>query len=113
MSALFLELARTILFLSASPPHVQIEDDLLNGGPCPTWRTSKTLPVVRLAKHKLSVSVGAVVRVELLATTLSGKHMVTVLPSFVLAKHLQRLESLVTDITEVNPLSLLYSVPPH
>ena len=23
------------------PPHVQIEDDLLNGGPCPTWRSGK------------------------------------------------------------------------
>ena len=23
------------------PPHVQIEDDLLSGGPCPTWRSGK------------------------------------------------------------------------
>ena len=29
MSALFLELARTVLFLSSYPPQVQIEDDLL------------------------------------------------------------------------------------
>ena len=37
MSALFLELAIIALFLSSSPPpHVQIENDLLNGGPCPT-----------------------------------------------------------------------------
>ena len=53
------------------------------------------------------MSVDAVVGVELLATTLAGKHMATVLPNFVLARHLQRLESFVTDITGVNPLSLL------
>ena len=34
------------------PPQVQIEDDLLNGGPC---------PVVRLSPHKLILSVDAVV----------------------------------------------------
>ena len=67
---------------------------------------AKILPVVRLATHKLIVSADAVVGVTLLATTLSGKHMTTVLPNFVLARHLQRLESFVTDITGVNPLSL-------
>ena len=41
MSALFLELARTVLFLSSSHLHVFIKDDLLNGGPCPTWRSGK------------------------------------------------------------------------
>ena len=52
--------------------------------------------------------------VELLATTLAGKHIATVLPNFVLAKHMQRLESFVTDITGVNPLSLsLVLCPPH
>ena len=61
----------------------------------------------------LCVSVDAVVGVELLATTLSGKHMATVLPNFVLARHLKKLESFVTDITWVNPLSLLCFVPPH
>ena len=25
------------------PPHVQIEDDLLSVGPCPTWRSKKKL----------------------------------------------------------------------
>ena len=74
---------------------------------------SQTLPVVRLATHKLIVSIDAVVGVVLLATTLAGKHMATVLPNFVLARHLQRLESFVTDITGVNPLSLLCFVPPH
>ena len=74
---------------------------------------AKTLPVVRLVTHKLIVSVDAVVGVELLATTLADKPMATVLPNFVLARHLQRLESFVTDITGVNPLSLLTFVPPH
>ena len=59
------------------------------------------------------MSVNAVVWVELLDTTLAGNHMATVLPNFVLARHLQRLESFVTDITGVNPLSLLCVVPPH
>ena len=65
MSALFLELARTVLFLSSS--HVQI---------------------------------------ELLATTFTGKHIATVLLNIVLDRQLQRLESFVTDITGMNPLSL-------
>ena len=92
------------------PPHVQIEDDLLDGGPC---KVAKALHVVRLAKHKLLVTVDAVVGLELLATTLADKHMATVLPNFVLVRRWQRLESLVTDITGVNPLSLLCFVPPH
>ena len=69
MSALFLDLARTVLFLSS-------------------W-------------------------VELPATTLAGKHMGTLLPNCVRSRHLQRLESFATDITGVNPLSLLCVVPPH
>ena len=72
---------------------------------------AKTLPVVWLATHKLIVSVDAVGGVELLATTLAGKHIATVLPNFVLAKHLQRLESVVTDITGVNHLSLVLCPP--
>ena len=36
---------------------------------------------------------------QALATTLAGKHMATVLPNFALARHLQRVESIVTDIT--------------
>ena len=109
MSALFLEMARTVLFLPSSP---QIEDDLLNGGPCPT-RSGKNSSFSELATHKLIVSVDAVVGVELLATTLAGKNIAKVLSNFVLARHLQRLESLVTDITGVNSLSLLCCVPPH
>ena len=74
---------------------------------------TKNLPVVRLATHELIVSADAVVGVILLATTLAGKNIATVLPNFVLARHLQRLESFVTDITGVIPLSLLCFVPPH
>ena len=55
---------------------------------------AKTLPVVRLAIQKLIVSVDAVVAVELLATTLAGKHIATVLPNFVLAKYLKELKAL-------------------
>ena len=66
---------------------------------------------MRLATHKLIVSVDAVVGVQLLTTTLASKHIATVLPNVVLARHLQRLESFVTDITEVNPFSLLCFVP--
>ena len=66
---------------------------------------AKTLPVVRLATHKLIVSVDAVVGVELFPTSLAGKHIANELPNVVLAKHLQKLESFVTDITGVNPLS--------
>ena len=78
MSALLVELARTILFLS-SPPHVQSEDALLEGVSCPTWRSCKTLPLVRLATHKLLVYGEAVFVLELLAITLSDKHKANVL----------------------------------
>ena len=60
----------------------------------PHGEVAKTLPMLRLATHKLNVSVDAVVGVELLATTLAGKHMAIVLPHFVLARNLQRLENL-------------------
>ena len=49
----------------------------------------------------------------LLIGTLAGKHMATMPPNFVLARHLQRLESFVTDITGVNPLSLLCALSPY
>ena len=39
---------------------------------------SKALPVVRLASHKLIVSVDDVVGLELLSTTLANTHMATV-----------------------------------
>ena len=100
---------RPLLFLLSS--HVQIEDDLLNCGPCPTWKSGKTLPVVRLNTHKLIMSFDAVVGIELLATTLAGKHIATV-PNFVLARHLQTLESFVADITGWT-LSISCALSPH
>ena len=112
MSALFLELAITVLFLSSSPHTFRsrmISSMLVLA---PHEEVAKILPVVRLATHKLIVSVDAVVGIDLLATTLAGKHIATVLPNFVLARHLQTLGSFVTDITGVNPLSLLCFVPP-
>ena len=74
---------------------------------------AKTLPVVRVATHKLLVSVVAVVGVELLATTVAEKHIALVLPNLVLARYLQRLKSLVTDITGLNPFSPWRFVPLH
>jgi hypothetical protein len=47
--------------------------------------------------------------VEFLAPTLADKHMANVLPNYMLAMHWQRLEILVTDITEVNPVDLCLS----
>ena len=99
MSALFLKLDRTVLFLSSSlAPHREV---------------SKVLPVVRLETKKILLSVDAVVGLELLATTIAEKHMATLLPNDVLARRSQRLESLFTYITEVNPLSLLCDLSPH
>ena len=46
----------------------------------PHGELAKILPVVRLATHKLIESVDTVVGVEILATTLSGKHMTTAVP---------------------------------
>ena len=54
----------------------------------------------------------AVVCLELFATLLADKHMATVLPNFVLVSRSQRLDSLVTSITGVNPLILVCFVPP-
>ena len=96
MSALFLELDRTVLFLSSPlAPHGEVAIDL---------------PLVRLATKKLLVSVDAVVGLKLHGTPLADKHMATVLPNCVLVRRSQRLESLFTDITGVNPLCF---VPPH
>ena len=108
MSALFLELARIALFFSS--PHMfrlRMIFSIVVFAPLGEVG-KKTLSVVRHAKHKLIVSVDAVVGVELLVSTLADKHIATVL-----AKQLQRLESFVTDITGVNPLSLLCFFTPH
>ena len=54
------------------------------------------------------MSVNANIGADFLATTLADKHMAIVLPNYMLVMHWQRLEILVTDITEVN-LSLAFS----
>ena len=73
---------------------------------------TQSLPVVRIATHKLLVYVDAVDWVELLATNLSDKHMAIQLSNFVLVRRCPRLESLVTDVTGgILSLSLLCFVP--
>ena len=67
MSAPFLKLARTVLFLSFRLRMISSMVVL-----APHGEVAKNLPLVRLATHKLIVSVDAVVGVELLATTLAG-----------------------------------------
>ena len=98
MSALFLEHGRSVFFLSFSPHPFNLRMISSMVALAPHGEMAKTL----------LVSVDAVVGVELLATTLAGKHMATVLPNFV-----QILESFVTDITGLSPFSLLCFVPPH
>ena len=89
MSALFLKLARAALFFSCFPHTFRLRMIFSSVVLAPLGEVAKSLPVVRLATHKLIVSFDAVVGVELLATTLARKHIATVLPNFVLAKHLQ------------------------
>ena len=71
----------------------------------PHGKIAKALSVVRLATKKNLVSVGAMVGLELLATTLADEQMSTLLLNCVLVRRSQRLESLVTDIAGVNPFS--------
>ena len=76
MSALFLELDRTVHFLfSPLAPHGKV---------------AKALPVVRAETKKRLVSVDAVVGLELLDITLADKHMSTVLPNCVVVRRSQR-----------------------
>ena len=111
--ALFLELARTVLFPSSSPLTFRLWMISSMVVLAPHGQVAKALPVVRLATQKLLVSINAVVCNELLATTIANKYMATMLPNCVLVRSWQRLESLFTDITGVNPLSLLSFVPQH
>ena len=91
MSALFLELVRTVLFLSSSPLTFRLRMISSMVVLAPHGEVAKALPVVRLATHKLLVTVDAVVGLELLATTLADKHMATVMPNFVLGTDLKAL----------------------
>ena len=66
MSVLFLELARTVLFLSSFLHTFRLRMISSMVVLAPHGEVANTLPVVRLAAHKLIVSVDAVVGVELL-----------------------------------------------
>ena len=77
MYALFLELTRTVLFLSSSPQAFRLRMISSIVVLDSHGEVAKTLPVVRLATQKLIVYVDAVVGVEHLATTLAGKHIAT------------------------------------
>ena len=71
MSALFVELARAALFFSSSPHTFRLRMIFSIVVLAPLGEVAKTLSVVRLATHKLIVSVDAVaVGVEILSTTL-------------------------------------------
>jgi hypothetical protein len=72
----------------------------------PPGEVAKFIHVARPNTHNLLVSVHAIVCLELLATTLANKHLVTVLLNLVLVRRLQNPKSLVTDVTFVNTLSL-------
>ena len=55
------------------------------------------------------MSLDANVGMGFLATTLADKHMANILPNYMLVMLWQRLEILVTEITEVNPVYLCLS----
>ena len=55
---------------------------------------------------------GATDGLKFLATTHADKHMTNVLPNLLLVMRWQRLEILVTDITDVNPVSHCLSLFP-
>ena len=76
MSALFLELARTVLFLSSSLPHVQIEDDLLNAMVvlAPHGEGAKTLRVVSLPHTSLLCLLMLLLGLNFLPQPLQAKH---------------------------------------
>ena len=84
---------------------------------------NRPFPLLPLAPHgevakaplpkRFLVSVDAVIGIEFLATTLADKHIATVLPNCALVSRSQRLDSLVTYMTGVNPLSLVCFVSQH
>ena len=86
MSAIFLELARTVLFLSSSLHTFRLRKISSMVVLAPHREAAKTLSLLRLATYMLIVSVDAGAGVELLATTLAGNHMATVLTGYAFAK---------------------------
>ena len=84
MSALFLELARIVLFLSSSPLTIRLRMISSLVVLAPHGDDTRALPMARLATHNFLVSVDAGVGLELFVTTHADKPMVAVLPNCVL-----------------------------
>ena len=99
MSGLFLELARTVLFLSSSPITFKLRMISSIVVLAPRGEVAKALHMVRLATHKLLVSVDAIVGLDIFATTLAD-NMANVLPNLELVRGWQRLESLAKKFQE-------------
>ena len=94
MTALILELARVVLFLSTSHIMFRLKMISLMVFLAPHGEVAKDLLVTRLATVKLFVSVDAIVGLEILATTNAYKLMANVLPNivmFVIGKNLKDL----------------------
>ena len=79
----------------------------------PHGEVEKALPVVRLPTHKLLCLLMLLLVLNFFPQSLQTKHIATLLLNVVLFRCWQRLESLVTDIPGVKPLSLLCFVPQH
>ena len=77
MCALFFDLVRNVLSLSSSPKTFKQRMISSRVVLAPHVKFSRALPVVRIATHKLLVSVIDVVGLELLSITLANKHMST------------------------------------
>ena len=88
MSALFLEMVRTIRFLSYSPLRFRFGfiSSMVDLVPC--GDVAKPLPAAReaLAMRKLLGSVAAFVGLQLITSTLGDKHMAIVLPNVMLVR---------------------------
>ena len=74
MSALFLELTRTILLLSSYPLTFRLRMIFSLVVIAPHGEVGKALPVVMLATLKLLVSVDAVIKVKLIIAPLQTNH---------------------------------------
>ena len=84
MCAFFLDLVRTILFLSSSPFMFRLRMISLMVVLDPHGEVEKAIHLARLATHNLLVSLDDVVGLQLIAATLAENHMATVLPNCVM-----------------------------
>ena len=74
MSAFFIDLVRTILFLSSSPFMFRLRMISLMVVLDPHGEVEKAIHLARLATHKLLVSLDAVVGLELMVAMLAENH---------------------------------------